>query len=630
VIEYPIPDTGFLIPDLNFRIIYLKEKIKMKLYNLRFISILLSAVLFSVSSYCQTVSNPEITAEEIKQHITFLASDELKGRDSGTEEIWQAAEYIANEFSSYGLTPSFDGSYFQEFPFIKTIELTKNNRLSFISIGKIEIVPILWEQYLTVPFSGNSSMEGQIVFAGFGISAPDIKYDDYEGIDVKGKIVIVFRNTPEPNVPHSEFDAHSPLRKKASVARDKGAAAIIFVNPYDENKTSDDLVEFEYDRGGLINGFSVVSIKREIIEDLFSRDRKNLKEVFDKIIETKTPSSFEFDYFSGIISTEVKEVEAISWNVGGFIEGNDPGLKNEWIIIGAHFDHLGMGGEGSLYRGDEPQIHNGADDNASGTTGVLELAEKFASVKDQLKRSIAFFTFSGEELGLLGSNYLVNNLPFPVEDAVTMINMDMIGRLKDSSLIVYGTGTSSSWKDILNKYNDYGFKLTFNDEGFGPSDHSSFYGKKIPVLFFFTGTHEDYHKPSDDTEKINFAGQKDVLDYVYNITMDIDNNTERPDYLLVEKKQTGQMFARKVYVGTVPDFASNVDGYKISGVSEGSPAQLAGLQGGDIIISFGGKKISNIYDFTYALGDFVPGDEVDVIVKRGEEEKTFHMKLASK
>jgi hypothetical protein len=289
-----------------------------------------------------------------------------------------------------------------------------------------------------------------------------------------------------------------------------------------------------------------------------------------------------------------------------------------------------MGAEGSLYRGKDPQIHNGADDNASGTTGVLELAEKFASQKDKLKRNVAFFTFSGEELGLLGSNYLVNHLPFPVVDAITMINMDMIGRLKDSSLIVYGTGTSSNFKDLLNKENEFGFKLTFNDEGFGPSDQSSFYGAKIPVLFFFTGTHEDYHKPSDDTEKINFIGEEKVLDYVYDIAMNIDNVPERPDYLLVEKKQTGQMFARKVYVGTVPDFAGNVDGYKLSGVSEGGPAQLAGLQGGDIIIEFGGKKISNIYDFTYALGDFVPGDVVDVVVKRGDEQMTFKVKLATK
>lgn len=597
---------------------------KFRLFNFS-----LLILLFSISSYAQNVSNSEITAEEINIHITYFASDELKGRDSGTDEILEAAEYIADEFTEYGLRPAFEGNYFQEFPFIKTIELTGNNSLTFNANGK-EISPKLWEDYTTVPFSGNADVNAELVFAGFGISAANLKYDDYEGIDVKDKIVIVFRNTPEPKVPHSEFDKYSPLRKKASVARDKGAAAIIFINPYDENKTLDDLVEFNFDRGGSITDFSVVSIKRNIVEGIFKDEGINLKDVYDKIIETKKPSSTELKNSSANISTEVKEVEATSWNVGGILEGNDPKLKNEWIIIGAHFDHLGMGGEGSLYRGDEPQIHNGADDNASGTTGVLELAEKFASVKDQLKRSVAFFTFSGEELGLLGSNYLTNNLPFPVEDAIAMINMDMIGRLKDSSLIVYGTGTSSNWKDILNENNDYGFKLTFNDEGYGPSDHSSFYGKKIPVLFFFTGTHKDYHKPSDDAEKINLGGEKIVLDYVYEIAMNIDNDPERPDYLLVEKKEGGQMFVRKVYVGTIPDFAGNVDGYKISGVSEGSPAQQAGLQGGDIIISFGSKKISNIYDFTYALGDFVPGDVVDVIVKRGEEEITFKVKLATK
>ena len=593
------------------------------------IFILIIFSLISFTTYCQQAQNPEITAEEIKQHIGYLASDELKGRDSGSDEILKAAEYIADEFAEYGLKPAFEGDYFQEFPFVKTIELTDNNSLTFTEKGK-EISPKLWEDYITVPFSGNANVNAKLVFAGFGISATDLEYDDYAGINVKDKIVIVFRNTPEPDVPHSEFDAFSPLRKKASVARDKGAAAIIFMNPYDENKTSDDLVKFNFDRGGSITGFSVVSIKRNIIEDIFKDEGINLKDVYGKIIETKKPSSTELKNSSANISTEVKEVEATSWNVGGILEGNDPTLKNEWIIIGAHFDHLGMGGDGSLYRGKEPQIHNGADDNSSGTTGVLELAEKFASVKGQLKRSIAFFTFSGEELGLLGSNYLVKNLPFPAEDAITMINMDMIGRLKDSSLIVYGTGTSSNWKDILNKHNSYGFKLSFNDEGFGPSDHSSFYSMKIPVLFFFTGTHEDYHKPSDDADKINFIGEQEILEYVYDVAVDIDDNPERPDYLLVEKKQTGQMFARKVYVGTIPDFAGNVDGYKISGVSEGGPAQLAGLQGGDIIIEFGGKKISNIYDFTYALGDFVPGDVVDVIVKRGEEQITFQVKLATK
>lgn len=584
---------------------------------------------FNSFVYNQQIDNPEITSSEIKEHISFLASDNLKGRDSGTKELFAAVVYITDEFKNYGLEPLFEDGFAQEFPFVKTIELTDKNSLT-LTISDTDVSPKLKDEYITVPFSGNADVSGKLVFAGFGISASDLEYDDYAGIDIKDKIVIVFRNTPEPNVAHSGFDAHSPLRKKSSVARDKGAAGIIFINPYDTNKTTDDLVEFSFDRGGSVSGFAAVSIMRSFVEQLFQSEGLDLKEVHDKIIETKKPSSIELRNASAKIATEVKEIEAISWNVGGFIEGTDPELKNELIIIGAHFDHLGMGGEGSLYRGDEPQIHNGADDNASGTTGVLELAEKIASQKNKFKRSIAFFAFSGEELGLLGSNYLVNNMPFAVEDAITMVNMDMIGRLKDSSLIVYGTGTSSNWKDILNRHNKYGFKLTFNDEGFGPSDHSSFYGKKIPVLFFFTGTHEDYHKPSDDTEKINFTGEESILNYIYDIVADIDQKPERPDYLLVEKKESGQMFARKVYVGTVPDFASNVDGYKISGVSEGSPAQIAGLQGGDIIISFGGKKISNIYDFTYALGDFVPGDEVDVIVKRGSEEITFKVKLASK
>ena len=595
--------------------------------NLIFNLLIFSFISFT--TFCQQVDNPDITLEEIKQHISYFASDELKGRDSGTEEIKEAADYITNEFKEYGLEPIFNGSYLQEFPFIKTIELSDKNSLT-ISFGENKISPKLREEYITAPFSGNKTIDAKLVFAGYGISAPDLKYDDYDGVDVKDKVVIVLRNTPEPKTPHSEFDTFSPLRKKASVARDKGASGIIFINPYDENKQEDDLIEFTYDRGGSISDFAVLNIKRDIIEKILESEGINLKEINDKIIETKQPDSFELKNSFANISTEIKEVEAISWNVGGYLEGADPELKKEWLIIGAHFDHLGMGSEGSLYRGGEPQIHNGADDNASGTAGVIELAEKFASQKDKVKRSIAFFTFSGEELGLLGSNYLVNNLPFPVEDAITMINMDMIGRMKDSSLIVYGTGTSSNFKDLLNRENEYGFKLTFNDEGYGPSDQSSFYGAKIPVLFFFTGTHEDYHKPSDDTERINFEGEKNILEYVYNIAMDIDNTPERPDYLLVEKKQTGQMFARKVYVGTVPDFAGNVDGYKISGVSEGSPAQLAGLQGGDIIIEFGGKKISNIYDFTYALGDFVPGDIVDVIVKRSEEQITFQVKLASK
>ena len=579
--------------------------------------------------FAQNISSPDITAAEIKKHIYYLASDELKGRYTGSEECLTAAHYIENEFKSYGLKPAFDDSYLQKFPFVAGVELTKNNSLEFVA-GDKKIIPKLGEEYTAVSFSGKTNINNELVFVGYGISAPDLNYDDYKDIDVKDKVVLVLRDHPEMNNPHSRFDEYAPLRKKSVVARDKGAAAIIFINRFDSNRDKDELLELKYDQAGAMNDFGVLNMKREVVEKLFKSQLLDLTKYQKEIDDSLKPASFVFNNVKANLSTEVQEIKKISWNVSGYLEGNDPELKNQYLVIGAHFDHLGMGGPNSLYTGKEPQIHNGADDNASGTTGVLELAQKIANEKNKLKRKVVFATFSGEEEGLLGSSYFVDHMPFPIENADAMINMDMIGRLRDKSLIIYGTGTSTDWKNILNKDNIDSLKLTFNDEGYGPSDQSSFYAKKIPVLFFFTGTHEDYHKPSDDADKINFEGEKEVLDYVYDVFNSIDEDETRLDYLLVEKKEPEKMPTRKVWVGTVPDFAGNVDGYKISGVSEGGPAEIAGLQGGDIITKFGDKKISNIYDFTYALADYVPGDVVDVVVKRGSKEITFHVKLGTR
>lgn len=596
-------------------------------YLLKFIII---TTILCQSIFTQSGTESEITSDEIEEHITFFASDELKGRYTGTEECLKAADYIESEFKSLGLVPFFDNSFIQEFPFIADVELTADNQVEFIS-GSKSFNPKLLDEFITLSFSGDVKVEGKLVFAGYGISAPDIDYDDYKDIDVTDKIVLVLRDHPEMNVPHSKFDHHSPLRRKAMVARENGAVAIIFVNSYNPHKDEDELINLSYDQAGSMKDFAVINIKRSFVEKLFETRVLSLKEYQDKIVETKSPASFLFDDINTSISTEVNEIEVDSWNVAGYIEGNDTRLKNQYIIIGAHYDHLGMGENNSLYSGEELQIHNGADDNASGTAGVLELAEKFSVLKNKLKRSIVFVTFSGEEEGLLGSAYFADNLPVSTDSIAIMINMDMIGRLNDdNSLIVYGTGTSSNVKDLLNEYNEFEFDLTFNDEGFGRSDHSSFYAKKIPVLFFFTGTHEDYHKPSDDTEKINFDGEEQILKYIYNVVVDIDNNNTKPDYLIVKRKDSGKISGIKVKVGTIPDFAGNVDGYKLSGVSEGGPAQLAGLTGGDIIIKFGDKKISNIYDFTYALGDYVPGDTVEVVIMRGEEKITLQVELDAK
>ncbi|MDO8548746.1 MAG: M28 family peptidase [Ignavibacteria bacterium] len=588
------------------------------------------ALLFN--GFCQSEkgNNPDITSEEIKDHLTYLASDELKGRFSGTPELKIAADYIEEQFQNYGLKPLFKESYKESFNFISGVEITGKNYLEFNVKGE-EISPNISEEYTPAPFSDNIETESELVFVGYGISTSSLNYDDYAGIDVKDKIVLALRYNPEYDNPHSQFDEYSSFRQKTTVAREKGARTIIFVNGHLPKTDEDKLMEFNYDGGSAVTGIGAVHFKRNFADRLFDSQGLNLEDYQKKISESKTPASFIFKDVKVKIKTGVEEVQKESWNVAGYLEGNDPVLKNEYIVVGAHFDHLGMGETGSLYRGDDPQIHNGADDNASGTTGVLELAEKFANEKDKLKRSILFITFSGEELGLLGSAYFVNNTPIPVSQMSTMINMDMIGRLNEKDeLIVYGIGTSSGWKELLNATNSYNFNLAFHDDGYGPSDHSSFYGKNIPVLFFFTGTHPDYHRPGDDADKINFEGEERILNYVYDVTYKINTAEQKPEYVNVPRKEMGTTGGWKVYVGTIPDYAANVEGFRISGVNEGSPAQKGGIKAGDIMISFGGKKITNIYDYVYALQEHVPGDVVEVIVQRNSEEVKLEVELGAR
>jgi hypothetical protein len=592
------------------------------------IFLLLSVLFFINSSYGQHKKpNPEITAPEIQHHIEFLSSDELRGRLSGSKEILIAANYIKDEFESYGLKPLFGNSYFQEYNFISDVKLSKNNSLSLV-VNQKESNLELYKDYIPTTFSGKNIVNAGLVFAGYGISAPKLKYDDYEGIDVKGKVVIVMRNSPEYDKPRSDFDKFASMRYKATTARDKGAVGIIFVNGYLPIDSADGLVKFKYDRAPGAKDFPVVQVKRKFADILFTLSGFDFATYQSKMKENKKPASFVIDKTSVKLSTDVEEINTLDRNVAGYLEGTDPVLKNEYIVIGAHYDHLGMGIEGSLYKGTEEKIHHGADDNASGTSGVLELAEKFASVKNLLKRSIIFITFSGEELGLIGSNNFVNNLPVPENKIITMINLDMVGRLREKALTVYGMGTSTGWKDLLNKKNIYKFKLAFNDEGFGPSDHSSFYGKGIPVLFFFTGVHEDYHRPTDEAKLINSAGEDSVLHYVYDLTEVIDTMAVKPDYIKVARKETSGEW--KVYAGTVPDMSNTSEGFKLSGVSPGGPAEKAGLKSGDTMIKFGDREINNIYDFVYALQDHVPGDVVKVIVKRGNDKLTLSLTLGAK
>ncbi|GAB6282565.1 MAG: hypothetical protein STSR0008_13110 [Ignavibacterium sp.] len=606
----------------------------MKKFNIIFIFLLIAFQIFPQS---KNISTPEITSEEIKEHISYLASDSLKGRFTGSDEMFIAADYIKNAFENYNLKPLFNKSYFQDYKFISNIKLTKNNFVQFI-FNKEKIPLKLNEDFVTAPFSGNNKIESNLVFVGYGISAPKLNYDDYNNIDVKNKIVIVLRNHPDIQNPHSEFENYSSLRLKASTAKDKGAIGMILINQFIEGVDEDKFIPFKYDRASGIKDFPVIQVKRNLCEKIFQEEAKNLIDYEKKINESKTANSFELKNAIAKISTEIEYIEKTGRNVAAYLEGNDPILKNEYLVIGAHFDHLGLGEFGSLYRGKDTLIHNGADDNSSGTSGVLELAQKFASIKNETKKSIIFVSFSGEELGLLGSSYFVSNLSeeitgFPItsEKIITMVNMDMIGRLnEENSLIIYGTGTSSKWKKLLEDKNTFNFKLTFNDEGYGPSDHSSFYGKNIPVLFFFTGTHTDYHRPTDDVDKINFIGEEKILNYIFSICKNIVNENEKPDFVKVPQKEDGTRGGWKVYVGTIPDYSFQGEGLKITGVNDGSPAQKSGLQDGDIILSFGDRKINNIYDYVNALQESLIGEVKIITYKRDDKILKTNLKLESR
>ncbi|KAA0210808.1 MAG: M28 family peptidase [Ignavibacteriaceae bacterium] len=315
------------------------------------------------------------------------------------------------------------------------------------------------------------------------------------------------------------------------------------------------------------------------------------------------------------------KIEVTTGNVLGMLEGTDPELKDEVIVIGAHHDHVGHGEYGALDRSKIGEIHNGADDNASGTSGVIELARVFSGANEKTKRSILFMTFGGEEAGLLGSSYFVKSDKFRELNIVAMLNMDMIGMLRDEKLTINGTGTSPIWEDLLNEINkNYNLTLSFSKPGIGPSDHSSFYLSDVPVLHIFTGLHSYYHRPSDTPEKLNYDGMVQVTSFVYDIAKHIANANEKPEFTKTEDKEQ-KMGNIKVTVGIIPDYAENESGLQISGVKKGSPAELGGLKGGDIITKFAGKTVKDIYDFTNILIDLNPEDKVECeVIRNGEKE----------
>jgi hypothetical protein len=556
------------------------------------------------------------------EHIEHLASPDMMGRGNGSDELEAAGEYLADQFRIWGLEPAGEnGTYFQSF------EATTDTTFgpdSTLTLGSEALEPMV--EFAPLRFSSPGEAEGELVFVGYGITAPEMHWDDYNGVDATGKIAVAFRHEPQENDEDSpfagtNFTSHATFMNKAINARQHGARGILFImDPNDHQPDEEELLTTAEGTPDENSGLIAAYVRMEPVIEYFAEAGHDLREVQRTIDAELVSGSFELDGSFARIATDVARVRSPLRNVLASIEGSDPNLKDEWVVVGAHYDHLGLDGEYSLDTNGEGLIHHGADDNASGTSGVLELARVAVENRASLGRSILFMGFAGEEIGLLGSNHFVNNPTIDLEDTTAMINLDMIGRLRDDHVYVSGTGTGTGFPEMLETVNNTGLTLDYSESGMGGSDHMSFNIKEVPVLFFFSGLHADYHKPTDTSEKIEPDGAIKVLQLAYNVMDQLANNLERPLYTQVEEARplAGSGGGYGPYFGSIPDFRE-IDGVMFADVNAGSPAGDAGFIGGDILVEFNGQGIHNLYDFTYALQAEQPGNTIPVVVTREGE-----------
>ena len=581
-------------------------------------------------------------AVAMKESLTYLSSDELEGRGLGTAGIDLAAAFIAGDFHGAGLQP-LPGmpDYFQRF------DMTTADGIAPETMLMIDGKPLkVKEDYNPLSFSAEKSFDAPVVFVGYGITRKEQNYDDYAGIDAKGKIAVAWRFEPVDKEGKSKFvkedwSEAAHLDSKAKNASDHGAAALILMNP-PSFKGMDTLLPFAKEFMGSTAAIPVVHLTRKtgdaLIQEGTGMEAKSLQELIDEKLEPQSQVLKEVAIAGRVaVRRTVRQLK----NVAAFLPGAGP-HADEYVIVGAHYDHLGHGGFGSLAPKSH-EIHHGADDNGSGTVALLEIARQFAAQARAGRhpaRSIIFVTFTAEEEGLIGSANFVSHPPMPLDKVVAMLNLDMVGRLRDESLFVGGAGTAPSLERILADA-DKGSPIKLKDigkGGRGPSDHMSFAMKKIPVLFFFTGLHADYHRPTDRIEKINFNGMAQIVDLSRRV---IDGMTAMPkeEYVTAadaHSMSTGMGSAtggeRKASLGVVPSYGddSDVKGVRITGTSPGSPAEIAGMKEGDVIVGFNEKSVDNLMDLSNDLASAKPGDAVKVRIVRDKNEMTLPVKLVER
>jgi Tol biopolymer transport system component len=631
-----------------------------------------------------TQTEADITVEDLRKHVTYLASDELKGRMTGTPGEIEATAYVASVFEKLGLEPAGEkGTWFQPFTFTAGVAVGKDNSLD-LSIGGKKIEGLTADKdWRPVSFSKNGPIDaGGIVFAGYGMEIPKPNgdgeaYTSYFHLDVKGKWVMVLRYFPEdaPKELREEMQRFSRLRHKAMTARRKFAAGVIFVSG-PNSKVKDQLVPMEYDASMADSGIPAISITTELAQQILAGAGKDLKALQSELDGGEMAAGFPIPDAKLAARIDVAQESRTGRNVLARLPAaTEAARKKPAVIIGAHVDHLGdKAGPGSLAKEHERnEVHHGADDNASGIAGLLEMAQSLAAQKKEgkldAKRDVMFAAWSGEELGLIGSSWFVKSIghdkesaaahgnphalppakkgaaganphaapanphaaPAPDGDGLSehfaaYLNMDMIGRL-DKALLLQGIGSSAYWEGAIERRNaPIGLAITTQKDVYLPTDATTFYLRQVPILSAFTGAHTDYHTPRDTADKVNYEGARDIAKLMTLIARGLAVEETEPAYVKVEPPKNQGARGFRVYLGTVPDYAQgDIKGVKLSGVASDGPTAKAGVQGGDIIIGLGGKEILNIYDYTAVLAELKVGVETTIKVKRGDKE--LEMKL---
>jgi len=615
----------------------------MKRCHLLIVAVVLGCFLVPPASPVSggAVENAVVEARMLED-LKYLASDDCEGRGINTQGLNLAADYIAGKFKEAGLKPANGDSYFQPFDLnagSKLIGGGENNKLTLKGPQGQTVELELGKHFTVLGFGSTGKVAAPVVFVGYGVTAPEHQYDDYAGLDVAGKIVVVLRNVPRQSAreglvfPANEgqINRHARMDSKASNAEVHKAAAVIFVNENQNVAQGTDALRSFNETAQSFDpiGIPVLHVRRSLINSLIrSQTGRDLSALEQEIDRNVKPSSFPLDGWTAELETKVEKSITPVKNVVAVAEGSGP-LADETIVIGAHYDHLGRGERGSLAAGSK-DIHYGADDNASGTTTLIEVARRFGNQPGRKGRRIVFIAFTGEEKGLLGSRHYTTKPLFPLEKTVAMLNLDMVGRLRDDKVQIYGTGTSKDFSDLLDKLNDkHKFKMskTAGTQMLGgSSDHESFNRKNIPTLFFFTGNHPQYHRPTDTWDLINVEGMRRIAEIVEEITLALSTTEKRPEFVRVTgpAPTSGSTTMRGPTLGIMPAYAEDdkQEGVVLDGVSPGRPAEKAGLKAGDRIINISGKPVKNMQNYMTVMNGFKKGDKIEVtIIRDGKEQK---------